>query len=46
MSRFVRSPSTVTAAAHTAMVMSQRCASVEVVDGAAWDREDRRDPIK
>ncbi len=25
-----------TAAAHTAMRMSQRCASVEVADGAAW----------
>ena len=38
----VRSPSTRTAAAHTAMRMSQRRASVEVVDGAAWIVKDRR----
>ena len=38
----VRSPSTRTVAAHTAMRMSQRRASVEVVDGAAWIVKDRR----
>lgn len=38
----VSSPSTNTTAAHTAMRMSQRRRSVDVVEGAAWIVKERR----